>query len=664
MENNNLEKNNSSSEQTVINESDVIDDATENDIEVAESEITSFLPEPPYKRVKVKDFDSFMKKTKLYIKHLWGKMDMFCKITTILAIITLLLFIAAVVLVKTAPIIFSVFQIVCLVVAFLMYKGIIPRIPSWIKFIVLGLVGLLMIVNIASYSWTDKDYSEATVYVNTPYSSEDCLGKNYSTVKSDLETAGFVNISEEIIEDVELTETDKNGMIESISINGISDFSANEKFNSLAKIIITYHSYKHINAPVSSADAKTMEPTALLKAFSDAGFVNISTAEEFDLDPDTSSLDYENQVIINEDEIFDVNTKIPVNADIKIITHRAYEKYTLKLSIDFAANLIFSTYDVEMSIGDETKSLPHGEDAEFELRLKPGKYTLTFTSEESYSVDGSVDLEIAGDTEASYKINCYSDRVEITQLMFVNKSAMKDNEAMVPMSASSCIFEDYKDIQTIFKDAGFSNISTQIVYDIVFGFTDEGEVDDISINGKTDFKKGDVFPKNAKIVITYHMFADDDPNKPEETTTKKPESTTAKKETTVKQEKETVYYSSNTEDTVKNGNSGIYAYKNRAGAYDIYWVIDFDNGYVYNFFEGNGDDTCDRLKIESGDLNSAVKITWHDGGDEWSYLLHFKYVDNPNHLIVNDNDGFDLDYYPTDINTALAVKLSKTIRDY
>lgn len=643
-------------DENIVTESPITEEMT------SEPELNSFIPDPPYKRVKVKDFDSFMKKTKLYIKYLWGKMDIFCKITIILAIITLLLFVASVVLLKTAPIIFSVFQIIFLVVAFLIYKGIITRIPSWVKFIVLGLAGLLIIVNVASYSWTDNEYAETTVHVNTPYSSEECLGKNYNTVKSDLEAAGFVNISEEIIEDVELTETDKNGMIESVSINGISDFSANEKFNSLAKIIITYHSYKHINAPVSSADAKTMEPTDLLKAFSDAGFINISTAEEFDLDPDSSSLGYENQVIINEEEIFDTNTRIPVNADIKIITHRAYEKYTLKLSIDFAANLIFSTYDVEMSLGEKTETLTHGQDAEFEWRLQPGKYTLSFENVDSSSVNGSVDLEIAGDTEASYKINCYSDRVEVSQQMFVNKSAIKDNEAMVPMSASFCIFEDYKDIQTVFKDAGFSNISTQIVYDIIFGFTDEGEVDDISINGKTDFKKGDVFPKDAKIVITYHMFADDDPNKPEETTTKKTESTT-KKETTTKQEKETVYYSSNTEDTVRNGNSGIYAYKNRGGTYDIYWVIDFDNGYVYNFFEGNGDNTCDRLKIESGDLNSAVKITWHDNGDVWSYLLHFKYIDNPNHLIVNDNDGFDLDFYPTDINTALAVKNSKIITE-
>ena len=160
------------------------------------------------------------------------------------------------------------------------------------------------------------------------------------------------------------------------------------------------------------------------------------------------------------------------------------------------------------------------------------------------------------------------------------------------------------------------------------------------------------------------MFADDDPNKREETTTTKTETTTAKQETTKKPEKETVYYSSNTEDTVKNGNLGIYAYKNRGGAYDIYWVIDFDNGYVYNFFEGNGNNYCDRIKIDYGDLNSGVKIIFNDGFNVWVYNLHFKYKDTPNHLIVSDNDGFDLDFYPTDINTALAVKLSKTITDY
>ena len=127
---------------------------------------------------------------------------------------------------------------------------------------------------------------------------------------------------------------------------------------------------------------------------------------------------------------------------------------------------------------------------------------------------------------------------------------------------------------------------------------------------------------------------------------------------------ETVSYSTNTKDTVKDGNQGVYSYKSRGGSYDNYYVIDFDEGYVYFFSDGNGDTSCDRLKIDSGDLNDVLTITYHDGSDVWSYGLHFKFKNQPDHLIMQDNDGFEYDYYTTDLSKALDIKNQKTIHDY
>ena len=123
-------------------------------------------------------------------------------------------------------------------------------------------------------------------------------------------------------------------------------------------------------------------------------------------------------------------------------------------------------------------------------------------------------------------------------------------------------------------------------------------------------------------------------------------------------------YSTNTEATVRNGNSGIYSYKNRGGSYEIFYIIDFDEGYVYYFCDGNGDDTCDRLKIDSGDLNDVLIITYHDGDDIWSEGLHFKRKNQPDHLVVQDNDGFEWDYYSTNLNDAMNKRDQKKIRDY
>lgn len=125
-----------------------------------------------------------------------------------------------------------------------------------------------------------------------------------------------------------------------------------------------------------------------------------------------------------------------------------------------------------------------------------------------------------------------------------------------------------------------------------------------------------------------------------------------------------VSYSTNDYETAKKGDSGVFSYKNKSGSYDIYWIINFDDGYVYWFTEGNGDSTCDKVKIVSGTLNDKIKVTWHDGGEEWSWHLHFKYVNNPVTLIVNDHNGFTNEFTTTDLDGAIELCNTKTIVEY
>lgn len=63
----------------------------------------------------------------------------------------------------------------------------------------------------------------------------------------------------------------------------------------------------------------------------------------------------------------------------------------------------------------------------------------------------------------------------------------------------------YNSVKSDFQNAGFKNIELQKQKDL--GFFDrkkEGNVISVSINGNSNFSKGDWFPKNAKIKITYH----------------------------------------------------------------------------------------------------------------------------------------------------------------
>lgn len=137
-----------------------------------------------------------------------------------------------------------------------------------------------------------------------------------------------------------------------------------------------------------------------------------------------------------------------------------------------------------------------------------------------------------------------------------------------------------------------------------------------------------------------------------------------KKDVAESEKVKSVSYSTNDRETAKNGNTGVFSYKDGSGAYDIYWIIDFDERYVYSFTEGNGDDSYSRLKMDFGTLNDALVFTWHSGGEEWSDKLHFKYKSQPETLILNDANGFDFEYETTNLKDALKIRDSKTVKDY
>lgn len=504
--------------------------------------------------------------------------------------------------------------------------------------------------------------------VKVPSSAENYIGQSFETVSQELKKAGFTEIEATVIEDLTSDSDIKDGAIETITIDGSSFFQRNDEFPLDAKVEIVYHIIPKIAVPVDSSELDETSFESIGEVFSSAGFVNVSVSEAYDLDPDEIKEDHIIECSVNGREAFKEGDLQPFDSKIIVICHYPYEKYTVKMAVDFIPNLFFNKYDVDLMInGEKYDALKHGEDGNFEFRLREGDYTVTFANATDSSVKGEVSLSVYCDIEASYEIWCYGDYVTVKELFVDYQKALMDDEAKIMGTEYAFRDRNYKNVVKELTELGFINIKTVPVYDIIWGITETESTKQVTIAEKTDYKRGDIFKNNVEVIVYYHMPSEDDPARvtptPSAIATPAP-STTPKPTATPTPTPASVFYSTNDRETAKKGNTGIFAYKSYGGTYDNYYVIDFDEGYVYFFSEGNGSETCDRVQIASGNLNDVLIITYHDGGDTWSYGLHFKWKNQPDILILQDESGYEIEFYTTFLSDALNVRDKKTIYDY
>jgi hypothetical protein len=96
----------------------------------------------------------------------------------------------------------------------------------------------------------------------------------------------------------------------------------------------------------------------------------------------------------------------------------------------------------------------------------------------------------------------------------------------VPNGSETYEEEDYKDVVAELQAAGFSDIETKSIEDLITGWlTKDGEIEKISINGDSQFDSGTWFPVDSKVRITYHTFPSEEKKK-FDTPTPSPKETT------------------------------------------------------------------------------------------------------------------------------------------
>ena len=428
-----------------------------NKTEQVEEEIPS-EPEPRYTQANTAQNTFSPKATlgdkiKAKLLAFWTGLDLFCKISTVAITVVAILLLISSCAGKGFAIFFSILQLGGVIVALLMHKGVI-KLEQKKVWIKYPVLAVAILFSILNI----MSYSWGQ-------------GSNNQHQTSIPDTPGVTD------EPVLTTAMTPYGAEECVG----ADFdSVRDEFSSAGFTSIKFEKIE---------DLKSTEADKLntIESISVGGAADFSKGQEFD----------------KVDEV--------------IIRYHGYAKCTVTIHVDFIPNLMFSKYDVNLLLdGIEKGTLPHGEDKDFEFTIEPGEYTLTFESDESSSVKGETSLTVDCDMDVSYKISCSSDKISIETLYVDRLAELADGEVKLDVPASEYKFKNYTEVEKALKSLGFTNIKHNVLYDIVLGWTDEGEVDSVSIAGNTDFKRGDVFTSDSEVIITYHMKEEDDPNKPTE----------------------------------------------------------------------------------------------------------------------------------------------------
>lgn len=212
----------------------------------------------------------------------------------------------------------------------------------------------------------------------------------------------------------------------------------------------------------------------------------------------------------------------------------------------------------------------------------------------------------------------------------------------VGVSSSELAGKNYEEVVSTLQKAGFTSIETEVLDDLITGWLKEdGEVEEVKIDGKTSFSRDSKFDEDAKIVVVYHTFPESEetsPNTSEGQAVVTDESTTAP----------TTIVESESEATVATEASVYeFAYKKAGPEYTLYYLIDTDEKVV-RYFSTN--DTGVMVGTYTGDLDKGIDILY-TGGDMHEQI-QFENASDDSSIILTDPSGFEWVYVKTEVSEA------------
>lgn len=493
--------------------------------------------------------ESLTDKIKGMMSEKWHKLSAYGKITTIAIIAFVLLCLVAFLFGKTAAGIIAVLQIMLTVVALLLKKQVIKTPKTWIHFIALALAVVLLVPYVSlfvasqddteRFTWSDIQLADIIPEPESHFgevigNSDESLflyvhrtsAADYSEYVDACKDKGFIVDADQS----ELSYQAYNADGYSLSLfydegESIMDISVDAAKQYGTLVWPDSQIANMLPVPTSTTGEITQDDVKGFQAYVSntplddfKNYVAACADKGFDIDANNLEKSYS----AKNDDGYKLNVSYQGNNVISISVEEP--EYEVAVEIECVENWIFSTYDVDVYIDDSFEgTIAHGATETYTVTLTKGTYEIKFVCSNDEEVTGAVTIDIHQDESLKYRISCTSTQIDVETIVGTIPEYGKD-EAPMPRSASDYRYENYADVQQELADAGFTNISFEILYDIELGWTEEGEVDSVSVDGNTDFEKSEIFKKDVPIVITYHMKEEDDPNKSAESEI--PDSTT------------------------------------------------------------------------------------------------------------------------------------------
>ena len=372
--------------------------------------------------------------------RLWNKMDWFFRIGLILGTVSLLTLLLALILGKTAAVVFSMLQMGAAACAVLMHAKVwkLPEHRRNVPWLVLLAIVPVLLLCLWSFSWGGaKPPKEpvptpepvvtpapAPARVQTPFSEQESVGKPYTDIQEAFAAAGFQHIMAQPIEDLHYDQADRQNTVESVSINDSRDFAQQQDFDPEDVVVIRYHVYQ--------------------------------------------------------------KCRVTFRADVK--ENFLFSKYDVDVKID----------------GVHRDTVAHGAGADFAFELEPGLHILTFHKAGAEQPAGEIKLDVKGDIKAQFALQCARNELKVETVYLTELGPLDENQAVLPDTLFTVKEFSPEVLVQEFDFAGFSNITLEPVYDVKAGSEELGLVARVSIDGRTDLQQGEVLPRDVPILIQYH----------------------------------------------------------------------------------------------------------------------------------------------------------------